>query len=264
MSFRENLLKKIRINRIAKKVDYSMGPPDSGRRIDKKIARELLAMGPYEYRRERDLDLYVRTTEAGEQRVLVLDNEFAIYKTDPEDVGLRKSPTLREMVKIRNAIKILGDKDIVVSKKSESVETLRNQCIGMLDLSFSNSDIDEITGEGVASFERGFTDGVVECLDLFAELTGYVPPPKAFGMMNFKIIGKLGEKNGSAVYGPAVVYGIVKNEMKLIDRETESASKEKLNFFHRAVIGKEEADLEGPEVFEHLKKAVDPGRDLSI
>ena len=39
MGFRENLLKKIEIDKLANEVAASIGPPDSGRRIDKAKAR---------------------------------------------------------------------------------------------------------------------------------------------------------------------------------------------------------------------------------
>jgi hypothetical protein len=35
MSFKENLLKKIRIDKMTKIVLNSIGPPDSGRKVDK-------------------------------------------------------------------------------------------------------------------------------------------------------------------------------------------------------------------------------------
>ena len=60
MSFKENLLQKIQINQLVRKVLHSIGPPESGGKIDKDTMRNLLEMGPYEYLKERDLDLYIR------------------------------------------------------------------------------------------------------------------------------------------------------------------------------------------------------------
>ncbi len=42
MSFKENLLKKIKIDRISKVVLASIGPLDSGRKIYKETMRDLL------------------------------------------------------------------------------------------------------------------------------------------------------------------------------------------------------------------------------
>jgi len=47
MSFRENLLKKIRIKSLGGNILRSMGPVDSGKRTDIKTLRELLDMSPY-------------------------------------------------------------------------------------------------------------------------------------------------------------------------------------------------------------------------
>ena len=47
MSFKENLLKKIQIDALAKRVISSLGPPDSGMRIDKEAMRSLLEMSIY-------------------------------------------------------------------------------------------------------------------------------------------------------------------------------------------------------------------------
>ena len=48
MGFRENILKKMELDRTAAKIAASMGPPDSGRRIDKTLTRGFLAAGGYE------------------------------------------------------------------------------------------------------------------------------------------------------------------------------------------------------------------------
>ena len=54
MSFKENLLKKIKINQLSKKVLQSLGPAESGLKIDKEAMRSLLEMGPYQYQKERE------------------------------------------------------------------------------------------------------------------------------------------------------------------------------------------------------------------
>jgi hypothetical protein len=77
---------------------------------------------PWSRRQERDLVLFLETDGPGQTRILVLDNDLSIYNTSVDDVVLRKSPTVKEMVNIRNAIKILNDKDVVTSKKEVSSE----------------------------------------------------------------------------------------------------------------------------------------------
>ncbi|MBU2621632.1 MAG: hypothetical protein KKD92_04875, partial [Proteobacteria bacterium] len=114
MSFKENLLKKIRIDKMAEKMLNSIGPPDSGRKVDKETMRKMLEMSAYQTRKERDLELYIHDNADGIKRILVLDNELPLYNTTVDDVVLRKSPTLKEMLSIRNALKILNDADVIV------------------------------------------------------------------------------------------------------------------------------------------------------
>ncbi len=257
MSFKENLLKKIEIDKMAKTVLSSIGPIGSGRKVDKETMRRLLEMSPYKFRRERDLDLYIQQVDEEIGKILVLDNDLAIYNTTPEDVVLRKSPIIKEMLSIRNIIKILSDSDVVVSKKEESVETIRKECIEPLDLSFEESDIEEIEKDGSASLERGYTEGVIESLSLFTELLGYSPAPKVFKISNHKIIGALTKKeSGEIMFGPIVIYNMIHNYIKLIDDKIGSFDKEKIEYMHEVASGKEKASGEGAYVFEYLKKAV--------
>ena len=104
MTFRENLLKKIKIDKISEQVIASIGTPDSGKKIDGEAMRDLLEIKPYKLKRERDLDLFILEKDKGEQRILVLDNDLAIYDTTAEDVAMRKSPAIKEMLSIRNVI----------------------------------------------------------------------------------------------------------------------------------------------------------------
>jgi len=257
MAFKENLLKKIRIDKMTGKVMGTVGPPDSGRKVDKETMRGLLEMGQRKFRKERDLDLYVLESDTAVEKILVLDNELALYNTTPEDVGLRRSPTVKEMLSIRNVIKILNDSDVVISKREESVRTIQKECIDLLDLSFGQSDLDDIEKDGAASLERGYADGVTECLSLFAELLGYKPPPKAFRNSNFEIIGALTSgKPGEKLFGPMVIYSIIHNSVKLIDRQMSTLSKEDAEFVYQVAMGKEKASMEGASVLEYLKEAV--------
>jgi len=76
MGFVENLLEKIDIDRTAESVKWSMGPPDSGRRIDKTLARKLFGIAGYEKVVRRDLEMYRMAADAsGQERIIVLDPE---------------------------------------------------------------------------------------------------------------------------------------------------------------------------------------------
>jgi hypothetical protein len=235
----------------------SIGPPESGRKIDKEAMGTLLEFGAFPLRQERDLDLFLLDRDSEKGRILVLDNEVAIYHTTIADVAMRKSPTIKEMISIRNAIKILNDGDVVVSKREESVKTIQTECIGLLDLSFKTSDLDEIEKDGVVSLESGYEEGVVEALTLFAEILAYDPPPKAFRISRHEMFGVLTKKeSGELLYGPMVIYGIIHNQLKLIADPAGSFDKEKIEWIHAVAAGKEKPFLEGSPVFEYLKESV--------
>ncbi len=265
MSFKENLLKKIKINRLARQVIATIGPPDSGRKVDRNIMRSLLEMSTYTHRKERDLDLYLRDAAAAQTNILVLDNDLAIYNTFVEDVALRKSPTVKEMISIRNVIKILNDSDVVISKKEASVKTIQQECIEMLNLSFDESDLDEIVKDGYASLQRDYAEGVIESLELFAEILGYEPAPKAFKISHHKGFGVLSRKeSGEVVFGPMVIYSLIHNSLNLIDRQVGSFDKDKIEFIHKVASQKEPADAEGPDVFQYLKEMAVKLTDLKV
>ena len=257
MSFKDNLLKKIQISQLTRKVLASFGPPESGSKIDKDAMRSLLEMSPYQYHRERDLDLYIEKLDGEQSKILVLDNELPIYRTTVEDVAIRKSPYTKEMLSIGNIIKILKDSDVKISRKKESVQIVQKECIDRLDLTYNASDIEMIAKEGADSLENGYTDGILESLSLFAELLGYQPPPKAFRIRHHEIIGTVTEKQGSQIlYGPAVVLSLIDNSLRIIDDRISSLDKGKMEFFQQVAQGKAKASVEGQEVFRWLRDEV--------
>ncbi|MCP3953286.1 MAG: hypothetical protein GY697_13860 [Desulfobacterales bacterium] len=261
MSFRENLLKKIEIDRLARRVTASMGSPDSGRRLDRELARRLLDIAGYEMTPRRDLELYLVPNEPPPPMVLVLDNDFPIYTTTPEDVAMRKSPVVKEMVKIRNIIKILNDSDVVISKKGDSVEKVRSDCVAALDLAYAAEDIDEIEKQGATALENDYSDGVLEALDLFTELLDYSPPPKVLKRPHQIIFGKMDPAPGiGASFGPLFLFDRVHTTLKLIDAKISLADKEQVQFALAVAAGSQEPFADGPAVFVFLKAAVLQGQ----
>jgi hypothetical protein len=51
-----------------------------------------------------------------------------------------------------------------------------------------------------------------------------------------------------------VLYSIIHNALKLIETQTGSVDREKIEFIQKVASGKEQATSEGPLVFEYLKK----------
>ena len=257
MSFKENLLAKLKIDNLTHNVIASIGPVESGSKVDKDAMRSLLEMSPYQHQKVRDLDLYVADFDQAQKKIFVLDNELPIYQTTIDDVVMRKSPLIKEMVKIRNIIKILKDSDVKLSRKEDSVVAIQKECIDRLDLSFNAADIDEIARDGQASLERDYADGVIECLELFAELLDYQPAPKAFQLGRYKIMGALTPKaGGEALYGPMIIYSLIHGTLKLIDEQISSFDKTKIELVQQVAAGKQKAAVEGPDVFEYLKNSV--------
>ncbi len=257
MPFKENLLKKIQIDTLAEKVIASWGAPGSGKRIDKDAMRDLLEMSPYSHQKKRDLDLYVTPSEGEKQKILVLDNELPIYITTVDDVVIRKSPYVKEMVSLRNVIKILKDSDVKISIKDESVKTVQKECINILDLSYDATDIEDIAKDGASSLENKYSEGVAESLMLLAELLGYQPPTKVFKIRHCEVFGAVVEgRAGEIRYGPIVIFSRIDNSLMLIEEKISSYDKERVNYFREVAAGNQKVEIEGPDVFRYLKQAI--------
>lgn len=261
MSFKENLLRKIEIDGLVNTIASRIGPVDSGKRIEKTVSRQLMTFFPWKRQQERDLELYLESDGPEKTRILVLDNDLTIYHTTVEDVVLRKSPTVKEMLSIRNAIKILNDKDVVISKKEASLKIIQDICIAGLDLDFTESDIAAIAGEGIACFENGYAEGVQESLMLFAELLGMVPAPKAFAMAHHKIYGAVGQKTGGeTTLGPLVIYSLVHNTLTCLEGPLGSRDKGRFDRLKTVASGDAESAASGPAVFDLMRaKVLDAG-----
>ncbi len=250
MSFKENLLKKIKIDELSKKIVATLGPPDSDRRVDTKLVRNLLEMGPFSHRIERDLNLYIQQPETQPPLILVLDNEMKIYRTSVEDVVLRKSPVVKEMVSIRNAIKILRDSDVVVSRKEASVQTIQDLCIAQLDLTFTQKDLEEIASQGTAALENNYADAVIESLMLFGELLNFKTPPQAMTIRHHWIAGAVAS---TGKFGPLVIFSKIDNSLRAITTPLNPLDKAQVEFLKQVAVGETPAAVEGADVFTYLK-----------
>jgi len=258
MTFKTNLLRKIQIDTLTYKVIQSWGPPDSGRKIDKDTMRSLLEIGDFRHETVREMDLYYLREEAANQDdILVLDNELPIYHTSEADVAMRRNPTIKEMISIRNAIKILSDSDVVVSKKDESVRAVQGQLLERLDLSFGGSDIDDNAADGIRSLEREYTDGVVEALTLFAELLDYRKAPKKIQLGQYLILGPITKPSGEeSLFGPIVMYSFIHNTLVLVEKQVRQRDEDAIEAVHLVALGQEKPDREDTDVFLYLKAAV--------
>jgi len=257
MSFKENLLKKIRIDQLAKKVLNSLVPTSGGQKTDRSAMRQLLESGPFEFNHQRDLDLYIIEPQKDAGPILVLDNELAIYKTDIQDVVLRKSPTIKEMISIRNAIKILSDADVVVSRKAESVRTVHQYCLDILDLAFQPADIEMLADEGLLALEQENSDELEETLMLFDALLVFYPLPKRFHIPGWRMSAGVDKSEDKKTwYSPVILYNQHTNELKLIVTPLDSRGKGSVDLIHEVAKGETDAFKEGTAVVEYLKETV--------
>jgi len=255
MSFRDKLLKKIKIDQTAKKVLDSIKPVGSIHRIDKESMKYLLESAEYNAEKRRDLDLYHKEKDGEKRKILVLDNELAIYHTTIDDVVVRKSPYVKEMISIRNVIKILNDADVVVSKKEATVRVIQKECIEMLDLTFDENDLKAIEKNGIDALAISDTDAVLESFSLFGEILGYVVPPKSFIMRGQTVLSHLMEmEDETKLYGPIVLYNAVENKIKMINDQIKVIEKGKIAHLHKTASGMEKPDMEGEDVFKFLKQ----------
>jgi hypothetical protein len=262
MAFKDNLLRKIRIDALAARVLASIGPEGGETRLDRAAMRELLSLSPYAPHRERDLELFVNTEGAAPPRVLVLDNELPVYRTSVQDVAMRKSPEVREMVSLGNIVKILKDSDVKVSRKADSLRAVQAESIARLELRFEAEDIDAIRREGIASIEGRYAEGVNEALALFAELLGYRVPPRPFALPHCTVYAALYRTDrGEDVVGPAVAYDLRRHRLKLTEEPFGSSQKESVERFHRFAAGDGPAAAEGAAVFERLQDLVLSSRE---
>ena len=233
-----------------------MGSVASGKRTDIKALRELLGMSPYTHHQERDLDLYIQKTAGDKDRIIVLGNDLPMYLTTVADVAMRRSPTVKEMISIRNAFKILNDTDVVVTKGPETLQAIQKECIDLLDLSYQKADLVAIAEDGAASLENAYQDGVIESLVLFGELLGFQDPPKDLMHEHLFIIGLSTQKpQEGAYYGPLVLYDKIHNNLKFIDKKLPVSDKEKIEWIHQVAKGLAPASAEGPGVFQVLMQA---------
>ncbi|MCP4119109.1 MAG: hypothetical protein GY737_27640 [Desulfobacteraceae bacterium] len=266
MGFKENLLKRITINELAGTVDRTLGPAASGLKINKKAMKKLLDMSTFELHREREMDLYIRPLTDGNYQILVLDNELPLFETTLADVLLRRNPTLKEMISVRNAIKILSDKDVVKSRRNDSLVFLRQDLLGSLDLTFGRADLASILEEGAAALEKAGEEEVVQAVVLFNEILGYVPAPSLFQIKGYRVWGRVSDDTGGRTFfGPMVIYNPDTNRLVLWPDPVAGLDPQWIERLKQGDAGLGSPWIKGKAVFGFLRdKALDQGTMASF
>jgi hypothetical protein len=173
MTLVESFRRKQQLDRLAREVEARLRLPAGQKSLNKDAMRRLLGYTRFEPARVRDLEIYVRPVEGEINEVVVLDNELPIYRTTVADVGLRKTPLVKEMLSIRNIRKILDDKDVVASKGEESLRRIYAQAFSGLDFSYSDDEIESLVDEGKQALKANSLERVEDILEVFLELLGY-------------------------------------------------------------------------------------------
>ena len=258
MSFIDNLKNKILIDTLSRTVSQSVRAPGVSRKIDKETMRRLLSLSPFVLEKRRDLDLYFRELEPGIGEVLVLDNELPLYgNTSLDDVTLRKSPELKEMISIRNIIKILNDSDILMYKGREALRYVQDRALDLLDLRYEERDIQEMADKGLEAFVRADSDGVLKMLDLFVELLGYESVPAEVLVNDYVMFSACHrDEAGKETCGPVVMYNDRTNTIRLIKAKVPMGDPMQRAVIPAVALGEMEPDAEEYGVFEFLKDEV--------
>jgi hypothetical protein len=160
------------------------------------------------------------------------------------------------MVNIKNIIKILNDKDIRICKGTDTVHHVQELALGLLDLSFSEEDVQELVDDGIDGIAREDSDAVLETLDLFVELLGYESVPAAVLVNDYVMYGDQHEGgNGRESYGPIVMYNDRTNVLRMIKQTVFMDDPGAQTLIPGVALGEIEPDAEGSEVFRFLKQA---------
>jgi hypothetical protein len=173
MALVESLRIKRQLDALARELEAKLQMPTGQRRLNKESIRRLLGFTPFERARVRDLEIYVRPLADEKKEVVVIDNDLPVYHTTVTDVGMRKTPFVREMLSIRNIRRILNDKDVVVSRGPDSLRMIYEQAFSRLDFSYTDQEIATIVAEGKDGLERNSIAKAEEILQVFLELLGF-------------------------------------------------------------------------------------------
>jgi hypothetical protein len=239
-------------------VRNSLGKPGTERKIDRDAMRSLLERTDFSRRDERGVEIYLRDGDSGASDILILDNDLPRYRTTLNDVLIRKSPTVKEMISIKNAVKILSDKDVIVSRGEDTLKSIHAQSLSGLDLTFGVSDLREVADDGIQALEAENPDGVVDALNFFGEILGWSSSPPAPLRLphQFQLGPKEEKSDGGVRFGPCVLYSRSRNALRWIQDPLDASKKADAERLGRIADGETDADAEGRKVFDRLVETV--------
>jgi len=254
MGLKSNVLVKLNYDKMRQRVLSSLTSNQSPRKINKKAMTGLLISAGYQHHALRDIDIY--RISGGDTDItdsIVLDNELTCYRTSLPDVLLRKSPTLKEMINIRNAIKILNDSDVVTSKREVTLDKVYHKAVDTLELNFSKADILTMFADYEMDFRVDHHKSVLECLAVFSELSEYVHGPVFLEKRGVMILCKQTITHEKKVkFGPFIFYDEQSNHLKQAELYLLKSDKHKIQQFESVVTGKEPPSQSGRGIFQFM------------
>jgi hypothetical protein len=171
------------------------------------------------------------------------------------------------MWNFRTIRKILVDSDIKMSTRGKSVETILGDALAQLDLTYTDTDIENLAKEGMAWLAGSDANGVEKTLVLFAALLGYQKPPKSFGLDHAVCYGvSASGPDNDVVFGPLVLYRSADNTLAWIEKSISRSDKQLVEFLRSAATGQASVPVTGDAVFQKLQANVleQPGRVLPV
>lgn len=250
MEFREAVSRKIRLDVLTQKVRNSLVREGGG--IDKESMRALFEGSGYRHEKIRDLELYILEKENESPDIIVLDKGLDRYRTGKEDVALRKSPTIKEMISIRNARKILSDGDVLVSRKEKTLTFLHDFLVEQLDFSWSREEILTLARDGAIRLEAKDEEGVVEVLEIFAELLGLSRAPAAWRRPAWWLYGRYDGKIAPESFRDLLAFNGADFRLFKVLGPFEPGNIEDTERLNLLLLGSQRADFDGKEVLDTL------------
>ncbi|HDD35374.1 MAG TPA: hypothetical protein ENF30_01100 [Candidatus Desulfofervidus auxilii] len=205
------------------------------------LLRKILQMASYKKYELRGLEIY-----SDGKDIFVLDTELPIYRsTTIEEVAMRKSPELKEMINPFKVKRILSHKDILYLRGEASISHLYKKALSLIDLSMNEEELREIFEESISIYWRDKPKEIREISEIIFEILGYEEVVKQLRLPPYHIYG-IPKKNA---YLDPVIIDEEWRKIRLIIGVFPIAEINTLIHFGQIAFGRKKPDFEGVNVF---------------
>lgn len=244
MGLKEQLEEKIHIDKLYKSILEKIKKYGGKFTVAQEFILELLKRADYKRKEVRDLKIYTCNDD-----ILVLDNELPIYRhTTVEDIAMRRSPTISEMLSFRNIKRILTDSDIAFKKGLDSLYYLYSKALSHLDLTGTPAEVRQIVEGGISAYRQDELAQIWKTVELIFEILSYKEVGAELKFPPYLIYG-IPEHNNSKRYRDLVIITPDYREIKLIKGSFLASEMNTVFHLTQVALGKEKADIEGANVF---------------